>query len=655
MYKKYLIIFVLIAILGCNFSFAAAKKPIWPLDIKISQSSSFAEFRGFRFHAGIDLRTKRKTGFPVKAIEDGYISRIKVQFRGYGYALYIDHPKINKKVVYGHLRDFSGKPKQYVDKKLKRIGQRFGIDDYFKANRFPVKKGQVVGFTGETGAGPPHLHFEMRTMNNEPVAPALSGYRPPDNIYPNFYKFYLEPFSFPCEINRSFSPYEVRIRKRNRKNGFLPNKIYLSGEAGLKVGISDNNGAGNVYTIEKVNFKLNGKKGFAREFYKYSYSQNYQCSLVYDYLKSKMRNTGYVINMFKLPGETLPFAKEYKTWSGMLNPKQFPSGKLQLSAQDYGRNLIELTGYIEFHKADYERQIDADIISGFVFNNVEYTHKYLIAHGKSKGKRRRFLRGSIESHNSQNYKKLLPCLISGNRIEIAIPFEKHWEKGAWIKDIRILPENTFISANGGQVSMENGGEAVFNGKSLFFPVLARFVKTNLSPQPAGNSKTGRLAPYSPVWTLKPDKRVFASSVRIRIKPAKYEGDPQKLGIYKVGNNNKYYHVGEKYVDGWFEASTRLGGSWTILEDKVKPYLRYKRRGSTYHLGKVWVFAVSDFGEGVDYLSAEAYAGKEKFEVYSDPDKSEIYVVRPSKSRNIKLKLQVKDYAGNVGEIIKTLK
>ena len=71
------------------FSVAFAEEPLWPLSIEISQSSSFAEFRGMRFHAGIDLRTQQKNGLPVRAIADGFVSRASVQFRGYGYALYI--------------------------------------------------------------------------------------------------------------------------------------------------------------------------------------------------------------------------------------------------------------------------------------------------------------------------------------------------------------------------------------------------------------------------------------------------------------------------------------------------------------------------------------------------------------------------------------
>ncbi len=121
---------------------------------------------------------------------------------------------------------------------------------------------------------------------------------------------------------------------------------------------------------------------------------------------------------------------------------------------------------------------------------------------------------------------------------------------------------------------------------------------------------------------------------------------QKLGIYKVSDDNKYYHAGEKLENGWLTATTRLGGAWIILEDKVVPRVRYVRKGKDYHMGRVWVFKASDLGEGVNYLSATATVGDKSLEVYSDPDKAEIYVERTKPGKKVLLELAVEDYAGN---------
>ena len=64
-----------------------------PLDFKMLLSGTFGELRTNHFHAGIDLKTEGVVGQKVRAIADGYVSRIKVSTWGYGKVIYITHPK----------------------------------------------------------------------------------------------------------------------------------------------------------------------------------------------------------------------------------------------------------------------------------------------------------------------------------------------------------------------------------------------------------------------------------------------------------------------------------------------------------------------------------------------------------------------------------
>ena len=63
-----------------------------------------------------------------------------------------------------------------------------------------------------------------------------------------------------------------------------------------------------------------------------------------------------------------------------------------------------------------------------------------------------------------------------------------------------------------------------------------------------------------------------------------------------------------------------------------------------------MFGVSDIGEGVNYLSAKATVDGKIAETYSDPDKSEIYVVRKATNKKHKIELMVEDYAGNTKKL-----
>ena len=630
-----------------------AQETIWPLDIKISQSSSFAEFRGTRFHAGIDLRTKRTTGFPVIAIADGFISRMKVQFRGYGYALYIDHPHLKKRVVYGHLEDFASPMADYASKKLARIGKRHGINDFFKANKFPVRKGQIVGYSGESGSGPPHLHFEIRTLNDHPVAPALLGYRPKDNIFPKFYHLYIMPLDYAVSVDGQLERKSIRLKKIKGHNYTWKNPIVVSGPVGLKIGVMDFNGGGNVFGIESLELKANNNTVLKKVFHEYSYPENGQCSLIYDYYLCKSRGKGYVYNLIKWPHEKIPFAANYKAWAGMLSSAGSSVKNIKIIAKDFGGNTITATGKIKF-VPPVRKKLSAELVnSSFDFNAVSQTLFSLLANGKKKkGQKNQISAGSyVVSAKDGNGKAFdLPCVVRGKRIQVAFPKNENWGRGAFLDKTRILPDSYLVTKAGKKIA--NNGEASvrFPKKSFYFPTFCSFTKASTAPKAGGNKKRGYLKPYSALWQLKAGNDIFDSSAELTIRPVNYHSQNLKqLGIYLLGRKGKYSHLGEKLVNGKLVASTRKPGKYVILEDKIPPAVWYKQKKKLKHLGRVYAFGIRDLGEGVNYLAAKAKVAGIKAETYADPDKAEIYVVNKTKSKK-KIVLTVFDYAGNTKTI-----
>ena len=154
------------------------------LDCDVSISGSFGEFRGNHFHAGIDYKTGAKEGIPVFSAADGFVFRVLVSRSGYGKALYIKHDQ-DITTVYAHLRAFAGVladsilEKQYAQ-------ENFELNYYPKAHAFPVKKGDLIGYSGNSGSSEgPHLHFETRQSTTEkPFDPSTVGYVYPDTIAP---------------------------------------------------------------------------------------------------------------------------------------------------------------------------------------------------------------------------------------------------------------------------------------------------------------------------------------------------------------------------------------------------------------------------------------------------------------------------------------
>lgn len=654
---KKLIAFLLVLLtLPCLLK---ADEVLWPLAIDISQSSSFAEFRGMRFHAGIDLRTRQKNGFPVRAIADGFISRASVQFRGYGYALYIDHPQLKTRVVYGHLQDFSGQIKNYIDTKLKKMGQRHGINDFFTPERFPVKKGQIVALSGDTGNGPSHLHFEMRTLNDEPLAPGLFGYRPEDKIFPSFHWFYVEPMAHQTVIDGSFLPARFALEKSGKSTCRLASSPVISGKVALQAGISDTNGAGNRYGVEKITLKSGDKTLVERLFHQYSYDENRQCPWVYDYFKSNEKNTGYVYNLFKWPFDTLPFARQFPAWSGFVDSSEFVGGRFnfEILAYDYGNNKIQAAGALVAKKHDFSRQFSSDVLVNYKMAEFHQTNFSLVAVGYGQAKDRSLSSsyGTVRVEDKAGKASDLSCILRTDRIEIAFDLEPRWQAGAWLEEQRLLPETVFVDSRGGEVAIEKGARAVFPAGSLNFPVFAALRPTVAMPAPGGNAKRGWLKPFSAIWHLTPDNVVFNSEARVGIVPQNYNGDMRKLGVYNVNGEKSYSHNGEKNEGGALTFSVRTGGRYVILEDLLAPVLNYTRQTTHYHLGKCYVFKVSDVGKGVDYLSARAEINGSSTEVYSDPDKAEIYVVVAPSALPHLVKLHISDQAGNIAEVSRKIK
>jgi hypothetical protein len=130
-------------------------------------SSSFGEYRTNHLHAGLDFSTGGRNGIPVLAVADGEIRMIKITHRGYGRALYLTHAD-GYLSVYAHLERFSDAVERRIASTLAAAPYPGTVD---LAPPVAVRAGEVVAYSGESGEGLPHLHFELR-LDNAPVSPA---------------------------------------------------------------------------------------------------------------------------------------------------------------------------------------------------------------------------------------------------------------------------------------------------------------------------------------------------------------------------------------------------------------------------------------------------------------------------------------------------
>ena len=308
-----------------------------PLDISLHLSGTFGELRNNHFHAGVDIKTKRKTGFPVYATADGYVSRIKVAIWGYGKAIYISHPN-GYTSVYAHLSKFGDGIQEYV----KNI--QYKKESYETGNIYPVeneiviKKGQIIAYTGRTGGFvAPHLHYEIRDTKTEHIInPLLFGLKIQDSIAPRINKLIAYPIGEGSRINRSVKKQTLAIKK-DSLNNYRTNRISASGSIGFGINVYDLLGKelnkNGVYSIE---MKVNGKRHYYHDVETFSFAESKYINLLIDYpyfatYKNRIQKT------FR-EKETKLSIYEDLVKDGFVDVKEGFSYKVEIIAKDFKGN-----------------------------------------------------------------------------------------------------------------------------------------------------------------------------------------------------------------------------------------------------------------------------------------------------------------------------
>ncbi len=280
--------------------FTFVPKAYYPINIEIRIKSVFGAFRGNHFHGGIDFSTFRKIGVPVRAIEDGYIFRLSNKFYGFGKAVYIKHKNFIS--VYGHLDRFEEK-RLKLETLSKRLAKNFDgryFGDYFFKGKMPfVKKGQIIAYSGETGAGPPHLHFETRDLNNNPIN-TFNIVKIEDSIPPRIGKFIIKPLKYYSLLNGELKPLIIKAN-----NGKQPDIFYASGPFSITITAWDKYYKYDRTAIYGWKTYIDGKLLTQIRFDKIPFYEGHQIALIYDINRSSYKKDYFFYNAYPYYGKTL--------------------------------------------------------------------------------------------------------------------------------------------------------------------------------------------------------------------------------------------------------------------------------------------------------------------------------------------------------------
>jgi len=330
---------------------------ISPLDIPLDVSGSFGELRSNHFHAGLDLKTNGKTGLAVHAVADGYVSRIKISTWGYGKAIYITHPN-GYTTVYGHLESANGIIEETI-KKRHYTEKSFEIELFFKPTDLPVKKGEIIAFSGNSGgSGGPHLHFEFRDSKTEKILnPLLFGYDKfvVDKFKPKVTGIMVYPLNDSIAINDEFLAQTIPLSP-NSDGNYVAQKIYTNGAIGFGMNVFDNmTNAYNKNGIYKVSTFVNGVPYFSYKFDSFSFDESKHINYFIDFYRYKKQKQRFQ-KMFMFTNYPLSIVNENKR-DGILKVQPAASYTYKIIVEDFAKNSSIIEIPVVYKKAEVKKTV----------------------------------------------------------------------------------------------------------------------------------------------------------------------------------------------------------------------------------------------------------------------------------------------------------
>ena len=301
-------------------------------------SANFLELRSNHFHSGIDVKVGGVVGAKLFAIDEGYISRVRVCAGGYGKCVYIMHPN-GYTSVYAHMDSFS-KPIRELVEKIQYESQLFEVDTTLHEGFIRIKKGESIGTAGNSGYSfGPHLHFEIRDENEVPLNP-VHFYSFTDNLAPELHKLSVYTVDSVRNVPHSRLTHQVDL-KGVKGTARVDSIVHIESPAYIALEAIDRmTGTHNKFGIRTMRVELDGKAIFSIKVDSISFDiSRYINSLIaYD----ERQNSGKaLIKSYVEPGNVLPIVKE--VWqNGLISLPDDKVHKLAISVTDDKGNASTL-------------------------------------------------------------------------------------------------------------------------------------------------------------------------------------------------------------------------------------------------------------------------------------------------------------------------
>jgi hypothetical protein len=287
---------------------AAAGAADWiaPLAPPLRLTATLGERRSGHLHSGIDLSTGGAIGMPVRAVAAGSIVRLRANAFGYGRALYLQ-TDTGLLAVYGHLSRFS----PALESELRRAQQSSGeyeTDLGFEPGRFTCAPGETLAWSGATGVGPPHLHFELR-RGERACNPLRLGVDAPDLAAPIVGGIALRALGERGWVDEALGPERADSTR-------VPVRVF--GPVGVECVVIDRSGTTDARLAPHViRLYLDGELRFARAFDQADLGQGGDDARIYGRLFSEAGPWSY--RLYRWPPGAAPDISDTDEGDGVID------------------------------------------------------------------------------------------------------------------------------------------------------------------------------------------------------------------------------------------------------------------------------------------------------------------------------------------------
>jgi hypothetical protein len=266
-------------------------------------------------------------------------------YTGYGKGLYMTGID-GYTYVFGHLQGFNPSLEKLV-KSRQMQAKRYYVEFELPVDSIKVKQGELLGYTGQTGVGAPHLHFEKRTSTNIPLNPVTHGFKLNDKVRPT-----IERVGFQLTDDHSlFANADRKIFhavKPARKGGnyILDTVPYFNAPFGVLTDCFDQMKAGGMrQTVYKLQLFVDQAQYYQVVMDSIDYSTGASANLIYDYAEA-VDGEPRVRRLFHRIGNEYAGTQSYGPGLGVIGQSDqlaYGPHSLRVIAEDANGNRSELT------------------------------------------------------------------------------------------------------------------------------------------------------------------------------------------------------------------------------------------------------------------------------------------------------------------------